>query len=263
MELGIKIILSVFSFVFGSVLASFAGVVAFRTPKKQSIIKPDSYCPNCGRTLKWYDNIPIVSYLVLGGKCRFCNNRIGFFGFLCELFCGVLFLLAFLRYELSLHTAFLFVLFTLFVVIAQIDFDENEIYDVSLIIFAVLAIGMSLWQIFYEKSEPWWNYCVACAIGFAFFGLIKLIAWLIMKQDALGSGDVFLCGIAGAMLGIFPLFLGIMIATLVGSVVELIRIKIGSTDREAHIAFAPYLLLGFSFAAIYGNTILKSLEVLF
>lgn len=256
MEFGLKIILSVFSFFAGSALASFAGVVAFRAPKKQSIVKPDSYCPHCGEPIKWYDNIPVVSYLVLRGKCRNCKGEIGIFGFWCELFCGILFAWAFWKFELSVHTLLLMLVFVLFVVIAAIDFDQNEIFDITLIIFAALAAGLALWQILAEQANPWWNYLAAAGIGFAFFGIVKLIAWLALRQDALGSGDVYLCGIAGAMLGIFPLLFGVTIATLLGSIVEIIRIKIGNSEREAHIAFAPYLVFGFAVAAICGDKIL-------
>lgn len=261
MELGLKIILSVFSFVLGSALASFCGVVAFRTPKKMSVVKPNSYCPQCGKPIKWYDNIPVVSYIVLGGKCRFCKGKIGAFGFLCELFCGVFFALAFWQFGLSVHTLLLFLLFALFVVVAQIDFDENAIYDVTLVIFAALALALGLWQMLWGKTAVWWDFLVGSAVGFGFFGLIKLVAEFVLKKDALGSGDVYLSGIAGFMLGIFPLLLGITVATLIGSIVELLRIKLNKSQKETHVAFAPYLLFGFAVAAIFGRAILNWLEV--
>lgn len=262
MDIGLKIILSAFSFLLGSIIASFCGVVAYRAPKKMSVIKPPSHCPQCGNAIKWYDNIPVFSYIALGGKCRNCKGKIGAFGFLCELFCGVFYVLAFLQFSLSVHTLLLFALFALFVTIAQIDFDENAVYDVTLIIFAALALFLGLWQMLWEKSAAWWDFPAGSAVGFAFFGLIKLVAEFALKKDALGSGDVFLCGIAGFMLGIFPLMLGITVAALLGSVVELLRIKLNKTQKETHIAFAPYLLFGFATAAIFGRAALQWLEVL-
>ena len=74
---GFKIILAVFAFIFGAVFASFAGVIAFRAPKGISISKPNSYCPSCKKPIKAYDNIPILSYILLKGKCRYCGSKIG------------------------------------------------------------------------------------------------------------------------------------------------------------------------------------------
>ena len=86
-------LIAVFSFIFGAIFASFGGVVAYRLPKGQSIVKPDSYCPTCNKSIKPYDNIPIISWLVLGGKCRNCKSRIGVFSLLIEIFVILLFLL--------------------------------------------------------------------------------------------------------------------------------------------------------------------------
>ena len=84
-----KILFAIFAFIFGAVFASFAGVVAFRMPKGLSIVKPDSYCPSCKRPIKKKDNVPILSWLALGGKCRFCKSKIGVFSLLMEIFGGL------------------------------------------------------------------------------------------------------------------------------------------------------------------------------
>ena len=94
-----NIIIGVFLFILGTVLASFIGVVIYRVPNKMSIVKPDSFCPCCKTPIKWYDNIPLLSYLILGGKCRYCKAKIGINSFLLELSGGILFLLAFLMYH--------------------------------------------------------------------------------------------------------------------------------------------------------------------
>ena len=95
MDFTLKCILAFFAFWLGGIFASFMGVVAYRVPKKQSIVKPDSYCPNCNKNVAWYDNIPIVSYIVLGGKCRHCKSPIGGHCFATELLCSVAFALSF------------------------------------------------------------------------------------------------------------------------------------------------------------------------
>lgn len=254
-----RIVLAIFAFIFGAVFASFAGVIAFRAPKGLSIVKPDSYCPSCKKPIKKYDNIPILSWIILGGKCRFCKSKIGVFSLLLEIFGGLGFMGAFLQYGnmegLPIFIALLLLVF-LFLVMAGIDHETHGIYDVTLIIFAVLAIAISVYKVVVFDANIW-DYVGGALLGFGFFGAIKLIARLIYKRDALGTGDIFLVGIGGFLVGAFPLLLAIMFSTLLGSIVEIVKIRASKTQREAEIAFGPYLLLGIAFMAIYGDSIMK------
>lgn len=255
----LKPLISFFAFVFGTVFASFAGVVAYRVPKGQSILKPDSYCPSCHNDIKPYDNIPILSWLILGGKCRYCKARIGVFSLMCEIFGGIGFLGAYLMYgdtivHLPILCALLCMVF-LFIIIAAIDYETHDIYNVTLILFGILALFISLYRIL-ALNESVWNFLGGAALGFGFFGLIALVSKLILKRDALGSGDIWLVGIAGAMLGALSLLIAILISTLIGSIIELAKIKWGKQDAKSEIAFGPYLLLGIAFMAICGNELL-------
>ena len=255
----LKPLLSIFAFILGAVFASFAGVVAYRVPKRQSIAKPDSYCPSCRKSIKPYDNIPILSWLILGGKCRFCKAKIGVFSLLCEILGGVGFWAAYWLYgntplELPILIALLCMVF-LFLVMAAIDYETHDIYNITLILFGAIALFLSLYRIFVLK-ESVWSFVGGAALGFGFFGLIALISKLILKRDALGSGDIWLVGIGGLMIGAFPLLLAILIGTLLGSVIELIKINRGKQGRESEIAFGPYLLLGIGLMAIFGNILL-------
>ncbi|MBR2926856.1 MAG: prepilin peptidase [Clostridia bacterium] len=254
-----KILISIFAFVFGAVFASFAGVVAYRVPKGQSIVKPDSFCPACRTPIKAYDNIPILSWLILGGKCRNCHAKIGVFSLLCEIFGGLGFFSAYWMYgntveELPILIALLLTVF-LFLVMAAIDFETHDIYNITLILFGVIALFVALWRIFAFGESPW-SFVGGAALGFGFFGLVALVSKMLLKRDALGSGDIWLVGIGGLALGAFPLLLAILIATLTGSVIELAKIKLSKQDKESEIAFGPYLLLGMGVMAIYGNAIL-------
>ena len=251
-----KIIFASFAFIFGAVFASFAGVVAYRCPKGISIVKPDSYCPNCQKPIKAYDNIPVISWLVLGGKCRNCGTKIGVFSLLIEVFGGLGFMLAYLQYGHTFETLPIFVslmlLVFLFLIIASIDHETHDIYNITLVIFAVIAIFIFAYKIIFFNFDIW-SYIGGAVLGFGFFGSIKLISKLILKKDALGSGDIYLVGIAGLMIGAFPLLIAIIIATLLGSIIEIIKIKTSKTERESEIAFGPYLLLGIGLMAICGD----------
>ena len=243
-----KILFSILAFALGTSLASFAGVVAYRLPQSLSISKPNSYCTSCQKPIKIYDNIPIISWILLGGKCRYCNAKIGTFSFLIEIFGGLGFMLSYLVYGSNFDTLPIFMalmlMIFLFIVIAAIDHETNDIYNITLFIstYKIIVFNKSLWL-----------YIFGAILGFAFFGAIKVISKGILKKDALGSGDVYLVGIAGMMLGAFPLLISIIIATLLGSIVEIIKIKTNKSDVVSEIAFAPYLLFGIGIMAIYGD----------
>ena len=156
--------------------------------------------------------------------------------------------------ELPILIALLCTVF-LFLVMAAIDYETHDIYNITLILFGAIALFVSLYRVLALK-ESIWSFLGGAALGFCFFGLIALIFKLILKRDALGSGDIWLVGIGGLMIGALPLLLAILIATLLGSIIELSRIKLGKQNRENEIAFGPYLLLGIGLMAIFGNTLL-------
>lgn len=251
---------AIFAFIFGAVFASFAGVVAYRAPKGLSIVKPDSYCPSCKRPIKHVDNIPVLSWLLLGGKCRYCKSKIGLFSLLIEICGGLGFMFAYLQYgdtykNLPIFIALMLLVF-LFLVMAGIDHETHDIYHITLVLFAVIAIFVTGYRVLVFESNIW-DYVGGAALGFGFFGAIKLIAKFVLKKDALGTGDIYLVGIGGFLVGAFPLLLAIMFSTLLGSIIEIIKIRTSKSQREAEIAFGPYLLLGIGFMAIYGESIMK------
>ena len=255
-----RILFAIFSFIFGAVFASFAGVIAYRMPKGLSIVKPDSYCPACNKPIKHIDNIPILSWIFLGGKCRNCKSSIGVFSLLSEIFGGLGFMLAYLQYGEKYKTLPIFValmlLVFLFLIIAGIDHETHDIYNVTLIAFAAIAIFITFYRCAALRGDIW-EYVFGAIFGFGFFGAIKLVAKIVLKKDALGSGDIYLVGIGGFILGVFPLLISIIIATLLGSIIEIIKIKTAKTEREAEIAFGPYLLLGMGIMSIYGEAFMK------
>ena len=257
---GFDILIAIFAFVFGAVFASFGGVIAYRAPKGLSIVKPDSYCPSCKKPIKGYDNIPVLSWIILGGKCRYCKSKIGVFSLLMEICGGLGFMCAYLQYGKSFTTMPIFValmlLVFLFVIMAGIDHETHDIYDITLIIFGVISLFIAIYRIVVFNSNIG-DHIGGALLGFGFFGAIKLIARIILKKDALGTGDIYLVGIGGLMIGAFPLLLAILFSTLLGSVIEVVKIRLSKTQREAEIAFGPYLLLGIGAMAIYGEAIMK------
>lgn len=249
------VILSIFSFLLGACLASFSGVIIDRIPNKQSIVKPASHCPNCNNYLKWYDNIPILSFLILRGKCRYCGQKIGLFYFFLEVLGGVGFLLVFLRFGINYNTILGFLLCFLFLVIGGIDYKTHYIYDLSLIGFFILsALSYVIPQCLNLTFDP--SGLIGLAVGFIFFLLVKIIARLIAKQEALGMGDVFLLGIAGLLLGWQGLIIALLVASILGSLIEVTLIIIKKKNRNSEIAFGPYLVLGIFIAYLYAKLLI-------
>lgn len=252
------IILTIFAFIFGAVMASFFGVLIYRLPKKESIVTPPSHCPSCEHLIKWYDNIPVISYLVLRGKCRYCKSKIGLFSFIYELLGGVSLALTVYCYGVNYLTIFILIIVLILYFIAGYDYKTYEILDVSWISLAIVSLGLFFFRIFYLK-EDYLTYLIATAIGFTFFFLIKVFGKAIMKQDCLGGGDVILMGIAGLFLGVFNLLIAILVASFTGSVIEIILLKTKKKPEHSLIAFGPYLVLGIIFALLFGDKLMSLL----
>lgn len=253
-------LLAVFAFIFGAVMMSFFGVVISRVPKNESIVTPPSHCENCGERIKWYDNIPIVSYLLLKGKCRYCHSKIGLFSFVYEFIGGLVLFLIVEHFKLTFDTLFLIFIFLVLLFIAGYDYKTYEVLDISWIIFLVLSIGYFLYLIFVNEKD-YLNYLFAALIGFLFFGSIKVVGKLITKNDCLGGGDVIIMGIAGLFLGIFGLLVAILVSSLLGSIIEIIKLKI--TKKESKIPFTPYLVFGILFSSLLIEVILDYLLLIY
>ena len=250
---------AILAFITGASFASFAGVIAFRIPKGMSIVAPDSFCPECKKPIKFYDNIPILSWIFLGGKCRYCKEKIPVFSFVNEILGGFGFMLAYFQYGnskklLPLLVAIILLTF-LFLIIAAIDYETHDIYNITLIIFAIISIFITTYRVFFLGSNIW-DHLIGSVFGFGFFASVKLISKIKLKKEGLGAGDVYIVGIAGLMLGVIPLVLSILIGSLLALIVEPIKAK-GFRLSENEIAFAPYLLLGIETMALFGDVFMN------
>lgn len=251
----IDVMISIYLFILGSIFASFFGVVISRVPKGESIVKPGSHCENCNHVLKWYENIPVFSYLFLKGKCSKCKTPIGLWGFIFELIGGLSLVLAYLAYGLKLETIFVISIVIILLLIAGFDFKTNTILDITWIIFLVLSLMLFAYRIFI-LNHSYLPYLIGAGVGFVFFMGIKVIGRLIMGVDCLGGGDVIIMTIAGIILNWGGLLISILIASVLGSIIELTLIKLKIRDRESEIAFCPYLVLGIFIALLYGQQII-------
>jgi len=237
----IDIIIMVFLFILGSVFASFFGVIVGRVPLGRSIVYPNSHCENCGHELAWYENIPVLSYICLGGKCKECKSPIGIVSLIFEIIGGISLVGVYLVYGLSVKMVVLCVITLLLVLIAYYDKYTNTILDPFWIVLLVVCLCE---VIFIEKD--YLNSLIGAIVGIVFFGAVKLLGYVFTKKDVLGMGDVIVVGIMGLILKPFCLIFSIMISTFIGSIIELIRIKCSKEKNYSiEIAFCPYLCFGF------------------
>ena len=235
------------AFVVGLAVGSFLNVLAYRLPIGRSIVHPGSACPSCGAEIAWYDNIPVVSYVVLRARCRHCGARIAARYPAVELATGLLFAACVLAFGLSARAAVAAFFCAALVVVTATDIEHRIVPNrVVLPAAAVVLVAQTL----LEPSPEW----VLAALGAALFLLAAALAY----PAGMGMGDVKLALLIGAALGrVVPvaLMLG-MLAALVPSVVLFARH--GAAARKMRIPFAPFLALGGVLGLFAGERLLDS-----
>lgn len=235
-----------FAFLFGLVFGSFLNVCIYRIPRGKSIAWPPSACPQCGSHIKWYDNIPLISYLILLGKCRQCKKPISVQYPVVELITGLLTVLFVWRYGISVWTFAVLVAVYALICLSVIDFELMIIPD-------RFSLGLIVWGLLFAWANPnfsgmWWQKELYALLGAAtgFFGVlaIALIGTWIFKKDAMGGGDVKLMGGVGALIGWEGVLTTIILASFFGLVYAVFLMIFKGKKRSDAIPFGPFLSMG-------------------
>ena len=237
----ISVIIIIMTFIFGACIGSFLNVCIIRIPLGESLVKKSSHCMTCGEPIKWYDLIPILSWVILGGKCRGCKEKISGRYALVESLTGIIAVTALIRFGISAGFFINMIYFSLLVVIGFTDWDTQEMMIVELLAVGVLAIPAFL---FIPNSAT----LIERLIGIAVISVPFLIIALITK--GIGMGDVILMACAGAFLGykavIASAFIGIITAAIAGIIIKF-------TTKISKMAFGPWLCVGLYFGAMFGT----------
>jgi leader peptidase (prepilin peptidase)/N-methyltransferase len=239
----------------GLILGSFANVVIHRVPRDESIVRPGSRCPSCATPISARDNVPVVSWLLLRGRCRFCRARIGVRYPLVELVTGALFALAAARLPATDLIAYLPLMWVL-VVLSGIDIDHkllpNRIVLPSVVVFlALLAICAPL-------GPGWGAWFRALGGGGAAFAGLLIVA--LISPKGMGMGDVKLSALLGAGLGYrswATVFVGYFLAFLAGALGGIMLILARRGGMKSQIPFGPYLALGTVLGVLWGPQIAR------
>ena len=240
-------------FMFGMCIGSFLNVCIYRLPSSMSIIKPSrSFCPQCKSAIKFYDNIPVFSYIWLKGRCRNCKASISLRYPLVELITGILAIAILFLFGLTLEGLVYFIFISSLLVITFIDIDHKIIPD----IITLPGIPIGLLASFVLPAMTFISSLVGLLVG---GGSLLLVAWvysLITHKEGMGGGDIKLLGMIGAFLGwkgvIFTIFAASLTGTLVGIIVMLQKGK----NLKFAIPFGPFLSIGAMSYVFFGEKVL-------
>jgi prepilin signal peptidase PulO-like enzyme (type II secretory pathway) len=242
-----EIFIYIFLFCLGAIVGSFLNVVALRYNTGMSIVKGRSQCFSCGKTLKWYELVPVFSYFALGGRCSVCKSKISKQYVTVETITAILFAAAYYLTGLTFSLPFFLVFFSLLVVISIYDFKHKIIPDLWAYTFAALALIYAI-TMFLQDNFTWLDLAAGPLLALPF-----ALLWLVSKGRWIGLGDAKLVLGLGAMLGFIYGISGIMLAFWIGAAFSVVLICIQKIapkiskhklGMKSEIPFGPFLILG-------------------
>lgn len=269
-------ILAFFSFWLGACVASFLNVVIWRAPRGESIVSPPSHCPKCNLPIKWYQNIPILSWLALRGKCANCRAAISPRYICVELLGGLLFLAAFLWLWLPTvplwfavtHVVVMWIWIALMIAGSFIDFDHQLLPDFTTVGGMILGVAESLVSTCFNfvygdgvqastwlKLTPLFWSLAGLVFGFGLLWLVRWVGSKAFKREAMGMGDVFLMGAVGALFGPVAVLVTLILSSVFGSIVGVALILLSKTKLGGFtpIPYGPYICMGCLAWMFYGQ----------
>lgn len=229
-------------FLYGIVIGSFLNVCILRIPKQENIVKIRSHCMHCGYRLRWYDLVPVCSYLWLRGRCRSCKQKISVQYPVVELLNGALYCIVFAVYGISVEALLFALLASALIILSVIDFRTYEI-PVGINLF-ILALGLIRIATDYTR---WSDY----AVGFLLVSGFLYLVYLVTGGRGIGGGDIKLMAVSGLLLGWKQILLAFVMGCIIGSVIHIARMRVSGQGHM--LAFGPYLSIGILISALAGD----------
>lgn len=236
------LVFGAFYFIYGVITGSFLNVCIYRIPQKENIVSKRSHCMACGNVLKWYELIPLVSFLLQGGKCRKCRIKLSWQYPLVELCNGLIWVWTYFIYGFTLESILYCLCASVLIVISMIDLKTFEIPPGCNLFLLVLGIARMA-----ADLAHWQDY----VIGFFAVSGFFFVLYLLTKGRGMGGGDIKLMAAAGLLLGWQKIILAMILGCVLGSVIHLILMKVQKKERL--LAFGPYLAAGIELAVLYGE----------
>ncbi|HDY75799.1 MAG TPA: prepilin peptidase [Candidatus Marinimicrobia bacterium] len=242
-----------FVIIFGLMIGSFLNVCIYRIPREESIVYPRSRCPNCKHQLRFWENIPVLSYLFLRGQCSSCKTSISSRYIFVELLTALLFILLYNHYGWSLDFLMSIIFSCIILVITFIDIDYQIIPNQLLLIGLIPAVYQII-SVGFRNSSLYFIGAVGLGLGIL---LISLIGNILFKKESMGMGDVKYAALIGLLLGWQNGLLAVFLAFLSSAILILILLPLGKISFGQRIPFGPFLSLGTIIALLWGPIIIR------
>jgi leader peptidase (prepilin peptidase)/N-methyltransferase len=245
--------LNVASIVLGAIVGSFLNVCISRLPKEESIVRPGSHCPKCKTPIRFYDNIPLLSYFLLGGKCRHCKAPISIQYPIVEAITALSSFFLFITFGVSLSFFYYFSFVAALIAITVIDLYHQIIPDV----ISLPGIVIGLLGALVIPHITFWSSLIGVLSGGGSLFLVATVYQWLFKREGMGGGDVKLLAMIGAFLGWKAVILTIFLSSFIGSIIGITVMLIKGKDFKYAIPFGPFLALGAVISLFLGENLIS------
>ncbi len=239
--------------IYGLIIGSFLNVCIYRIPRGESIAWPGSHCPKCNHSLKWYDNIPVISYLMLRGKCRYCRTDISAQYPLVEALNALIYIIVYVRLGFGADFIFYSLMSSVLLAVAFIDLKEMIIPDSLVLCVLVLSV--------IHKSVNYFLFSIPFDLTGSILGLLVagglFLAIVLISRGGMGGGDVTLIGALGFALGVKYILLNIYVSFILGGIISVFLLAAKIRTRKNPIPFGPFIVLGFFITVLWGQVIIN------
>ncbi|MFH0953189.1 MAG: prepilin peptidase [Verrucomicrobiota bacterium] len=244
-------------FVLGCCVGSFLNVCIYRIPREESVVAPRSHCPHCGKMIAWYDNIPLLSYVLLRARCRHCGGTISIRYFLVEGLVGVLFLLVWIQYGVDARTPIYWMVVSGLALGTFVDLEYMIIPDRVTLGGIVAGLVLSPLVPSLHGESTWLGGLVAALIGAAagagLLWAVAIVGKWVFKKDAMGMGDVKLLGGLGALLGWRAVLFTVMLSSVLGSALSGALVLARRKQWQSRVPYGPYLAVAAVIWILWGK----------
>ncbi len=247
-----RVVLGFWVFAVGAAVGSFLNVCIVRLPQGASLVTPGSHCPQCRSPIRFYDNIPLLSYLILRGQCRQCKARISSRYFVVEGLSAFMGLALYKTFGLSLEFAIYFVFFSALMVIIFIDLDTWTIPDIITLPGIVAGVAAS----FLLPRITWMQSLLGLAVGGGVLFALAATYQLLRKREGMGGGDIKLLAMIGAFLGLPGVVFTLLASSLAGSLAGVLLMFRDKSGGATRIPFGPFLALAAMSYVFWGQTVI-------
>lgn len=245
--------MALLSFILGIIIGSFLNVCIYRIPRGESVVFPASHCTSCGVPLKWYNLIPLLSYIFQRGKCSYCGEKISLQYPIIELLDGFVYLYMYSHFGFNIDFIFYSIVFSILIVISIIDFMYQIIPDSLNIIILIIAIIYKIFKYrLYGVSPNIVNSILGILLSSGLFLLIAVIS-----KGGMGGGDIKLIGVLGFVLGLRMVCLNILLSFILAGIISIVLLAFKIVGIKDPIPFGPFICFSFMITAIWGDKIIN------